>query len=244
MSLTYKMIRRCASTALVGLTFVLQPESAAAADRPRLITAFFCPTADIAFIGELMPPIVTVLEDEKVRAELGLTNDQIEKLREIEKTYDAGVKGVLSGSDEKSRELMQGSGKNEEHVLAIGKMSEESRKKTNELLKKKQLLRMQEIMLQLYGVLFIPKKDLRQMLELDQKQERAIDEIKARIFRKIDETTTPDLVTVAANRCKFATHVKPDLADLLTESEQAVYRLLGPEQKNVIEKLKGAPFIL
>lgn len=239
----YKMIHRCALSALVGLAFLLRPEPSGAADQVRLLTAFYCPTDDIAFIGELMPPLVTVLEDEKVRAELGLTADQIEKLRDVEKRYTAGVRGVLSGGDEKSREVMKADGKNEEHVLAIGGMSEEARKKTNEILKKKQLLRMQEILLQMFGVLFVPKKDLWQMLELDRQQERGIDEIKSRIFMKIDETPASDQVTVAANRCTFATRVNLGSAELLAESEKSVYLLLNPEQKKVIERLKGPPFI-
>jgi hypothetical protein len=235
-----KMICRCALTALVGLSFALQPEFSHAAD--RLIAAFYCPTDDIAFIGDLMTPIVSVLADQNVRAELGLTGDQIEKMTEIEKTYDAGIKGVLSGGDERSRELPKGGETTEGYVLAIGKMSDDSRKKTNEVLKRRQMQRMQEIVLQLSGVLFVPKKDLRQMLELSREQERGIDEIKARIFAKIAGTAAPDQLTVAANRCAFAKFAAPDLTALLQASEQAAKQLLNPEQLRTIEKLKGEPF--
>jgi hypothetical protein len=121
-------------------------------------------------------------------------------------------------------------------------MSEETRRKTNDVLKRKQMQRMQEIVLQLYGVLFVPKKDLRQMLDLDREQERGIDEIKSRVFAKIDGTAAPGQVTVAANRCTFAKLATPDVTALLRESEQAAKQLLNPEQVRTVEKFKGEPF--
>jgi len=234
------MMCRCALTALVGLACFLQSGPARAAD--RLVAAFYCPSADIARIGELMTPVVSVLEDRKVRAELGLTDDQIEQLTEFETTYNAGIRGGLSGTDERSSGLMKGGGTEEGYVLAVGQMSEETRRKTNDVLKRKQMQRLQEIVLQLYGVLFVPKKDLRQMLELTKEQERGIDEIKSRIFAKIDETAAPGQVTAAANRCTFATLAAPELTALLKQSELEAARLLNAEQMRTVDKLKGEPF--
>jgi hypothetical protein len=233
------MFRR-ALAALAGLTFVLQSGPSCAAD--RLTAAFYCPADDITFIGELMTPILSVLEDQKVRTELGLSDDQLEKMTEIEKAYDAGIRGGLSGTDGRTGEIMKGGGTTEGYVLAVGKMSEETRRKTNDVLKRKQMQRMQEIVLQLYGVLFVPKKDLRQMLDLDREQERGIDEIKSRVFAKIDGTAAPGQVTVAANRCTFAKLSAPDVAALLRESEQAAKQLLNPGQARTVEKFKGEPF--
>jgi hypothetical protein len=235
-----KVMSRRALAALAGLTFVLQSGRLCAGE--RLTAAFYCPADDISFIGELMTPIVSVLEDQKVRTELGLSDDQLEKMTEIEKAYDAGIRGGLSGADGRTGEFMKGGGTTEGYVLAVGKMSEETRRKTNDVLKRKQMQRMQEIVLQLYGVLFVPKKELRQMLDLNREQERGIDEIKSRVFAKIDGTAAPGQVTVAANRCRFAKLAAPDVTALLRESEQAAKQLLNPEQVRTVEKFKGEPF--
>jgi hypothetical protein len=235
-----KVMCRCALAALAGLAFALQPGPSCAAD--RLVAAFYCPADDLAFIGELMTPIVSVLDDQKVRVELGLSGEQIEKMTEIEKAYNAGIRGGLSGTDQRSSEFMKSGGTTEGYVLAVGKMSEETRRKTNDVLKRKQMQRMQEIVLQLYGVLFVPKKDLRQMLDLSKEQERGIDEIKSRIFAKIDETAAPDQITAAANRCTFATRAAPDLTALLKHSELEATRLLNAGQMRTVDTLKGEPF--
>jgi hypothetical protein len=235
-----KLKRRFALVGFVGLSFILQPGPSGAAD--RLIAAFYCPANDIPFIGELMTPVVAVLEDPKVRAELGLDGDQVEKMTEVEKKFNAGVKDLLSGGGERSREVMKAGGPVEEPLMAVGKMSEDSRRKTNDVLTRKQMQRMQEIVLQLYGVLFVPRKDLRQMLDLNREQERGIDQIKSRVFAKIDETKAPDQFTAAANRCTFATLARPEITALLKESEQAASRLLNSEQARTVEKFRGEPF--
>ncbi len=242
MSKNRAMIRRRMLLALV-VAFSLLPPAAVAADRSQLFGAFYCPAEEIPFIGELMAPVIVVLENPKVKAELELTDDQIAAMREVEKDFDVGIREVLVGAKGEMDNWAAAGGKIEDHIINIGKISEDSRKKTHSVLKKKQLPRMQEIMLQLYGVLFIPKKDLRQMLQLDRTQERQIDEIKARVLKKIDEVTPPDMVAVAANKCKFATPAKPDLAAMLEESQKAILQLLSAEQRNIIERLKGKPFV-
>ncbi len=236
------MIRRRMLPAL-AVAFSLLSTSAVAADRSQLFGAFYCPADEIPFIGELMAPVMVVLENPKVKAELELTDEQITTMKEVEKDFDSGVREVLVGTKGEMDNWAGAGGRIEDHVINIGKISEDSRKKTNAVLKKKQLPRMQEIMLRLYGVLFIPKKDLRQMLQLDRAQERQIDEIKSRIFKKIDQVTPPDRVAAAVNKCKFATPATPDLAATLEESEKAVLQLLSAEQRNIIERLKGKPFV-
>lgn len=227
----------------MNLAFVsVAAKSSYSAEHTPIIYAFYCSSEEIPFIGELMPPILSIMEDDKVKAELDLSNTQIEKLREIDKAFFAGLKDVLTRDENKGRELMLNGGRIEDHVIAIGKISEDARKRTTEILKPHQLFRMKELLLQLEGVLFIPKKDLRQLLRLDKKQERAIDEIRSGIFKRIDETTSPDSVIASASRCKFATSTNRDISILLEESEKLVYRLLSPEQKGNFEKLKGKSF--
>ena len=208
-------------------------KSALSAERAPTIYAYYCPAKEIAFIGELMPPVISIIEDAKVRAELDLSNAQLGKMKEADNAFFAGLKDVLAGNE--------AGGSTVDHAMAIGKLSEDVRKRTNEILKPHQLSRMQELLLQLYGIFFVPRKDLRQLLRLDVKQEWAVDEIRSGIFRKIDETTSPD-PGVAPGRCKFATSTNQDVSVFLKESEKSVYRLLSAEQKETVTKLKGKTF--
>lgn len=227
----------------MNLTFVsVTAISSYSSEHTPIIYAFYCSSEKIPFIGELMPPILSVMEDDKVKAELDLSNTQIGKLREIDKAFFAGLKDVLTRKENIDHELLANNRRIEDHVIAIGKLSEDARKRTNEILKPHQLSRMKELLLQIKGILSIPKKDLRQLLRLDREQEFAIDSIRAGIFKKINETTSPDSVIASTGRCKFATSTNRDIAILLEESEKSVYRLLNPEQKATIEKFKGKPF--
>jgi hypothetical protein len=51
---------------------------------------------------------------------------------------------------------------------------------------------------------------------------------------------TVDLKSViVSGRCKFAAVTSPDIEALLKKSEQSVYALLRPDQKELADKLKG-----
>ncbi len=228
--------------AAILLSFISPSKPAYSAERAPVIYAFYCPSEEIAFIGELMPPVLSTIENDKVRAELGLTDTQIKNMKEMENMFLSGIGSVLAHSENKERDRMGDSRRSRDNVIAIGKFSEDARKRTNDILKPRQLLRMQEILLQRYGLLSIPKKDLRQLMTLEAKQERAIDEIRSDIFRAINKTALPDSVVALPDGCKFVSVTNPDIGILLQESEKKARRLLSPEQNNILEKIKGKDF--
>lgn len=224
------------------LAFISALNSSSAAEQAPIIYAFYCPSEEIAFIGELMPSVLSTVEDDKVKAELGLSNAQIGKMKETDNAFFAGINDVLGHNENKERDQMANGRRIQDTVMAIGKLSEDARKRTNEIMKPHQLARMQELLLQRYGLLFIPKKDLRQVLRLEMKQERAIDEIRSGVFKRIDETAAPDSVIASSGRCKFVNATNRDIVILLRESEKTVQRLLSPEQRNTLNKLRGKEF--
>lgn len=236
--MSHESPRRWALIVFAGLALLLQPGGSWAAD--RLVAAFFCPSGEVPFIGELMTPVAAVLEDPKVRAELGLTDDQLNAMTAVETAHDADIKAMLAGTGT-PRESVGGGGA-EETVLAVSRISADSRRRTSEVLKRRQMQRLQEIVLQRYGVLFVPKRELRQILGLSREQERGIDEIKSRIFAGISETAAPGEAVVAANRCAFATLGGPRIGALLRDGEQAARRLLSSEQARTVERFAGKPF--
>jgi hypothetical protein len=224
---------------IVALAFAaLHAKESCAAEPSPVVLAFYCPSEEIDFIGELLFPL-SVIENSKGKAQLDLSDIQVEKMRETDKAFLDGVKDVLTRNENKGRDPMGGDVRVEDHVIAIGKLAEDARKRTNDILKPHQMSRLKELLLQFNGVLSVPKKDLRQLLRLDRKQERAIDEIRSGIFKRIDETTSPDSVIASSGRCKFATSTNQAVARSLEEGDKSIYRLLSPEQKEQIEKLKG-----
>jgi len=239
MSLSIKKNSRYLPHIIISLLFVLLSTNPAfSTEQAPVISAFYCSSEEIPFIGELMPHMISTMENDKVKAELGLSNEQIEMMRDVDKGFIAGIKEVLTRNEDNDDEPLRSGGKSENHVMAIGKFSEDARMRTHEILKRNQRARMQELILQLNGVLSIPKKDLRQLLKPDATQERAIDEIRSGIFKYMDETASPEEVVASAGRCKFVISTKQDVAILMEKGEKSVYQLLSPEQKATVEKLQ------
>jgi len=212
------------------------------AEEPRLtISAFYCSSEEIPFIGELMPSFLSIMDTDKVKTELNLSNAQIEEIRKIDNSLSAGLKDILMNDEKKIDELMVNGGKIEDHLVAVRKkISDDVRKRMREVLKPHQDARMREIMVQIYGVIFIPKKDLRELLKLEKKQERAIDELRSNIFKEIDKSVPHELIIASSSRCKFVTSIYNK--QLFKEAEREVYRILNDEQREIIQNLKGNPF--
>ena len=166
MSLSIKKNSRYLPHIIISFLFVLLATNPAySTEQAPVISAFYCSSEEIPFIGELMPHMISIMENDKVKAELGLSNEQIEKMREVDKGFISGIKEALARNEDNGDEPLRSGGKSGNHVIAIGKFSEDARKRTQEILKRNQGARMQEIILQLNGVLSIPKKDLRHLLK-------------------------------------------------------------------------------
>lgn len=196
-----------------------------------VVLAFFCPSEEIGYIGELLFPL-TILENSKVKADLDITDAQLAKMKEADKAFLDGIKDVLNRNVDKG-----GGVRMEDHIIAIGKLAEDARQRSNDILKSHKVDRLREILLQTNGLLSIPKKDIRQVLRLEREQERKVDEIKARIFRKIDETSPQ--APGAKDRCRFVVSTSQEVARALVDGNKAIAQLLTPEQKEQVEKLKG-----
>jgi hypothetical protein len=215
-------------------------KSPQAAELPS-ISVFYCSSDEIPFIGELIP-VITILENDKVKAELGLSAIQIDRLKEEDKSFSAGIKNFITRQNGSDNASDKGSKTSVEYIKSAAFMIEDARKRTSEVLKPHQLTRMKEIVLQRAGILSIPKREIQQLLHLERKQERALDEIRSRLFKKIDDITPQNHVMAAGNACKFVSPERGKLAAFIAESEKSAYRLLTSEQKDTIEKLKGKPF--
>ncbi len=198
-----------------------------------IVLAFYCPSEEIGYIGELLFPLA-VLDNAKAKAELEVTDTQMAKLIEMDTAFSNGIKEVLNKNENKGVRM-------EDHIIAIGKLAEDARQRTNDILKPHQVIRLRELLLQQNGVLSIPKKDIRQMLRLEREQERKIDEIKAGVFRKIDETTKQAPDAGPAGRCRFAASTSQDVARALADGNAAIIKILTPEQKTLLDKMKGKP---
>lgn len=206
--------------------------SAPAADEHPTIGAMYCAAEELPYIGELLPSMRWVVEDPKAKAELGLTPLQLTKLRESEDNFNAGLKNWLN-----NQPPSQGKATTAE-IMGVGRMVEEARKRTGDVLKPHQLSRLKELLLQRVGLLSIPKKDLQQVLRLERSQERAIDEIRSSVFQKMDRDKKTKVVATDG-RCKLVLAPAAGMEKVLADGERSVDRLLTGDQKEMVEKLKG-----
>ncbi|HJV65345.1 MAG TPA: hypothetical protein VJ550_06430 [Geomonas sp.] len=226
---TSALTRTALKAALMALTVAAAQPALAAEDKG--MAAVYCASDELPFIGELLPSMRWVTEDPKAKAELALTPLQQTKLRESEENFDAGLKSWLNNQPPSPGKATMA------EIKGVGKMVEEARKRTGDVLKPHQLSRLRELMLQRVGLLSIPKKDLQQVLRLERSQERSIDEIRSSVFAGMDKKAK---VVATDGRCKLVrAPATPEMSRLLAESEKSVYRLLSKEQKEMVEKLKG-----
>jgi hypothetical protein len=236
------MSKRYLICLIISLIFFPMTVTSTLAATHDLTSAYYCSSDEIPFIGELIPSMASIVESPKAKSELGLTSAQMDKMRDINKYFSSGIKSWFAKQNDSESASPRNGKAAIEHVMELSKMTEDARKRTNEVLKSPQMARMKEIMLQRTGLLAVPKKELQQLLRLERSQERAIDEIRSRIFKKIDGTITPSLVIASEGHCKFVDLTNQDLDALLRESEKSVYLLLNSKQKETIEKIKGKPY--
>lgn len=122
------------------------------------------------------------------------------------------------------------------------KLVNDSRKKVAEILKPDQLKRMRNFWLQLYGLWIIPGKDLQELLRLTTTQEKNIDLIRAQVFRNINDASDKPVRPKSPEQCKVAVINNDRLFKMVKQGEQSALEVLTPEQRNILEKIKGKPF--
>jgi len=214
-----------------------EPAKASPAAEPvPVVLAFFCPSEEIGYIGELLFPL-NILETSKVKADLEITDAQQANMKEMDKAFINGLKDMLTRNENRGSGQTGSSDRIEDYILAIGKLAEDARQRSNDILNTHKAARLREILLQTNGLLSIPKKDIRQVLKLEREQERKIDEIKADVFKKIDESSPR--TSGSKDRCRFVISTSQDVARVLADGNKAIAQLLTPEQKELVEKLKG-----
>lgn len=214
--------------------------SANAENRPAPMTILYCSSDEIGFTGDIYTPI-QFSRDKEIADELGLTDLQMERLKEADEQFNAGLKDWLASlRPQPDQKGLDPSDLNKE----AGKLIQDSRKKVAEILKPDQLRRVRNVWLQLYGLWIISGQDLQELLRLSITQEKKIDQIRAQMFNKINSSIDQPVGSKISERCKSVVITNEKLRSIVRQGEQSALAVLTPQQKDTLEKIKGQPFKL
>ncbi len=162
-----------------------------------------------------------LLRSEAVRKEIGVTEEQATKLREL---LGSNRKGFGNFRDMSKEER-------EKALAKRSKKAAEQKKKIVEILDAKQMERLTEIGIQLMGSSAIMDKDIAKKLDISEEQREKIAKARGGMMKKMREAMSggdrPDREAMTKMRDDFATAIK---------------EVLTAEQTAKLEKMKGKPF--
>jgi hypothetical protein len=179
--------------------------------------------------GGGMQSMAQLVMNEAVREDVGVTSEQMTKLREL----GTSLRGAGAGfnreelqnlSQEERREKMQ------EFAAQREKAAAEATKKLGEILDKKQLARLEQIQLQVAGVGMFRNPKVSEALKLTEDQQSQMQTAMRDLGQEMREAMsggTPDAEKMAALRKKMMDKAMDVLSD---------------DQKESLKKLTGKPF--
>ncbi len=192
----------------------------------------YCGAGEPDFKGEILFPL-QFLKMKQVQSELELSAAQIEKLNEsLEKIGTVIIEPYLKN------------GYQNESYDDVEKKLDASRKRIAEILGSRQMPRFKGILVQLYGLLSLPNRDLREVLRLKPEQKYMLDSIRAQMFAQINGISENPIKATSNGGCKYVPVDNEKSREIVRKSEQSFLDLLVPDQKQTIEKLKGKPLKL
>jgi hypothetical protein len=182
---------------------------------------------------------VQLIQSEQVKKELGLTDEQIGKIKSMESELRAKLAAKeaslqLKGLDPKAKEE-----KLKTAAKEIDDLTKESRAQAGQILKPEQIKRMKEIMLQIYGWSVLTRNDYKDELKLTDAQNKQLDTIQEQMGQQMRAgwqipSGEKAAETTSGNRKRMEQIMK-------TSNTQAL-AVLTPAQKTQLETLKGKKF--
>lgn len=184
----------------------------------------------------------TLLRSEQVQKELGLKEDQIEKITAISDESRQGMRELFSGLRDLSEEDRR---KRFDELRAKGaELSAAARVKVGELLSDSQTKRLDEILLQVRGPAALADDTVAANLALSDDQKGKIKDLldTERELQQEISSGVRDLPREERQE-KFA-EIRKHQDELRKETEKAVLEVLTTDQNNQFAALKGAAFEL
>jgi len=183
-----------------------------------------------------------LLENEQIKQELNITDEQLAKLNEVETNLRQEMNQTVSGVKWKELSKEEQSAKLKEVSQEIDTKIQASRQKIGEILKPEQVTRMKQIFLQIYGWGVLTKDDFTEELKLTAEQQSELNEIRDDMVAKMQTNWEVPAGNDAASRNKVIANNQKRMEQIVKESNDKAIAVLTPEQKQQLETLKGEKF--
>ena len=211
-----------------GLLVAAGPCRAESGAQLEPLSMIFCASENIGFEGEILVPL-DFLQRKQLKDELSLSKIQAEKFSDMVEKTKSAFRQERAGSDTRER---------------VAREVDEARRRVVDILKTPQIERLKGIMLQLYGIWTVSTRDMRESLHLTTDQEFQLDEIRAGMFSRINETLENPVKGGSADGCRIATADTDRRKAIVREGEQSIMNVLSTEQRKALDGMKGRPFKL
>jgi hypothetical protein len=184
-----------------------------------------------------------LLQTAKVKQELKITDDQSAKLAKVANKYDQEAATKLGGVQLQGLSGQQKVGKEQELRDAGDQLIESSRKEVSSILNPDQLNRLKQILLQVNGAEALQDKEVAKQVGITPEESAKIQKI---------QMQTSSILRQSLGMPKSGGPTQPQMlganietADKINNHAQDQYLgALTPEQKQKLDKLRGAPFTL
>ncbi len=170
-----------------------------------------------------------LLNSPTVQKDLGLVDDQTAKIKEANDKAQKAMSDLWSGLRDLSPE--DRAAKREENSKKMQAIGEETKKTIETTLLPNQLARLKGIAIQQAGIRALLDKDVQKDLKLSDDQTAKIKSISDDFMKKMREAFTP-----GGNR----EDMRSKMGDLRKDYEKQLTDVLSADQKDSLEKMKGA----
>jgi len=211
------------------------------------------PFADAQIKSELAPPPASMvglpgasrygtdplhlLQTAKVKQELKITDEQAAKIAQVAEKYDREAASKLGG--ERTR------GVSAQETREIGdKLIESSRQEISGILDAKQLDRLKQILLQVNGAEALQDKEVAKQVGITPDESAKIQKLQAQTTEKLRGSFEKPRSSDPAEAQMMLGAVVGNADKINNQAQQQSLGALTAEQKQKLEKLRGAPFTL
>ncbi len=184
-----------------------------------------------------------LLNAPQVQKELNLVQEQIDKLREIQRGAMEGLRdmfprGMRDMSAEERQKAM------EEARKKMEERTKELRKKVDEVLLDHQKKRLKEIKLQVQGLQALSDPEVIEMLGITDEQREKMENLRKEAAEKTRKQMESLRDLSPEQRREKGRELFEEMRKAREDTEKAVFDVLTPSQKEKLEKAKGEKFEL
>lgn len=188
---------------------------------------------------------LNLLQTAKVKQELKITDEQSAKLAKVAAKYDREAASKLGGVKMDGLSAQQKLGKQQEVREAGDKLIESSRQEVSTILNPAQLDRLKQILLQVNGAEALEDKEVAKQVGVTPEEAAKIQKLQADTNMMLRNSLgMPHSGAPAQNQMMLGS-ANVRAADKINNQAQEQYLgALTIEQKQKLEKMRGAPFTL